>query len=79
MVVFPLALASLEFCYLQFTLFNTQVAICSGADVVRPWSAMVTGIIAGFCLIFTKWLVLKLKVDDPLDATAGILFMVSHF
>ena len=35
---------------------------------------MVIGIIGGFCLLFTQWFVLKVKVDDPLDATAGIIF-----
>ena len=55
-------------------LLTAQVSIYSGADVVRPWSAMVIGITAGFCMLFTKWFVPRVKVDDPLDATAGIVF-----
>lgn len=48
-----------------------QVAVCSGCDVYRPWAAMVVGVIGGFCLLGTQWAVLRVGVDDPLDATAG--------
>jgi len=30
-----------------------------------------TGILGGLSYMVFTWLVLKLKVDDPLDATAG--------
>ena len=50
------------------------MAICSGVNIVEPWAAMVIGIGGGFSMLFTQWAVLSVKVDDPLDATAGIVF-----
>ena len=50
------------------------MAICSGVNIVRPRAAMVIGIVGGFSMLFTQWTVLAVKVDDPLDATAGVVF-----
>lgn len=35
------------------------------------WGAFVTGLIGGVVYMLISWLVVKLRVDDPLDATAG--------
>lgn len=48
-----------------------QVSICAGANTVRPWAAMVIGVIGGLGLLLSQWAVLAIKVDDPLDATSG--------
>ena len=45
-----------------------MVAICAGADVVRPWAALVIGIVGA--LAFRTWskALKALRIDDPLDA-----------
>ena len=48
-----------------------QVALCAGCNVFRPYAAFIVGIIAGITFIAWNVLVLKLHVDDPLDAVAG--------
>lgn len=37
------------------------------------WGAFVTGFIAAFVYYGAAFLIIKLKIDDPLDAVAGIL------
>jgi len=49
-----------------------QVAICAGASVFKPYCALVVGVVAGAGYILWSWAVLKIKVDDPLDAVAGL-------
>jgi Amt family ammonium transporter len=46
------------------------VAICAGVNVVRPYGALVIGLVAGFIYFIASWIVVKLKIDDPLDAVA---------
>lgn len=45
------------------------VAIISGCSVVEPWAAIVCGFVAAWILIGLNILALKLKFDDPLEAT----------
>ncbi|KAI5675015.1 hypothetical protein M9H77_05965 [Catharanthus roseus] len=45
------------------------VAITSGCSVVEPWAAIVCGFIAAWVLIGLNILAVKLKFDDPLEAT----------
>ncbi|KAF5446736.1 hypothetical protein F2P56_032339 [Juglans regia] len=45
------------------------VAITSGCSVVEPWAAIVCGFFAAWVLIGLNILALKLKFDDPLEAT----------
>ncbi|KAM7258233.1 hypothetical protein ACFE04_013974 [Oxalis oulophora] len=45
------------------------VAITSGCSVVDPWAAIVCGCVAAWVLIGLNILALKLKFDDPLEAT----------
>ncbi|XP_063591949.1 putative ammonium transporter 1 [Penaeus indicus] len=47
-----------------------MVSICSGCNVMRPWAACVTGVIAGPIFLAFHKLLPKLRVDDPLDAVA---------
>ena len=52
--------------------FVLQVAICAGCNAVAPWGALVIGVLSGFTYLFWSWMVIKLKVDDPIDAVAGM-------
>ncbi|PNH03009.1 Ammonium transporter 1 member 2 [Tetrabaena socialis] len=45
------------------------VAITASAHVVEPWAALVCGFVAGLFFDFLCWLLLKLKIDDPLSAS----------
>ena len=47
-----------------------MVCMCAGCNVYQPWSAILIGIFAGVGFLFTHFLMLKLKIDDPLDAVA---------
>ncbi|XP_077977459.1 putative ammonium transporter 1 [Glandiceps talaboti] len=47
-----------------------MVAICAGCNVMEPWGAAITGLIAGFTYFCWSKLVLYIGVDDPLDAVA---------
>ena len=51
-----------------FNLWAGMVASCAGCNDMAPWSAMLIGIIAGIIFTFSRLLVLKLQIDDPLDA-----------
>ena len=48
-----------------------MVAACAGADVLRQWAAVVVGCGAGVVYYSLSILCVKIKLDDPLDATAG--------
>ncbi|KAH9518757.1 ammonium transporter Amt1 [Bulinus truncatus] len=47
-----------------------MVAICAGCDTYRPWGAIVVGAIAGISFNVTSYLMIRLKIDDPVDAVA---------
>jgi Amt family ammonium transporter len=44
------------------------VAITSGCAVVQPWAAVVIGMIAGWCYLAGSHLLVKLRLDDAVDA-----------
>jgi ammonium transporter, Amt family len=44
------------------------VAITSGCGVVEPWAAIVIGIVAGWVYLWTSNLLLRLRIDDAVDA-----------
>lgn len=44
------------------------VGITAGCSVVAPWAAFVIGIVAGWNYIFWSNLLVKLKIDDAVDA-----------
>jgi ammonium transporter, Amt family len=44
------------------------VAVTSGCGVVEPWAAIVTGIVAGWVYLYCSKLLLRLKIDDAVDA-----------
>ncbi|XP_074660188.1 putative ammonium transporter 1 isoform X1 [Tubulanus polymorphus] len=47
-----------------------MVAICAGCNVLYPWGAAVVGAVAGLLYLGASYVVLYLKIDDPLDAVA---------
>ena len=56
----------------KISYIQCQVASCSGCNQYESYIAMVVGILGGTAYMITTWLVLfKLRIDDPLDATAG--------
>lgn len=44
------------------------VGITAGCSMVEPWAAFVIGLIAGWVYIFWSKLLVKLKIDDAVDA-----------
>jgi len=44
------------------------VAVTAGCSVMAPWAALVTGIIGGWVYIFFSSLLVKLRIDDAVDA-----------
>ena len=51
--------------------FVFQVSLCSGCNVFHPYASFVIGIIGGMTYVAWSTLMLRVKVDDPLDAVAG--------
>ncbi|XP_022793779.1 putative ammonium transporter 1 [Stylophora pistillata] len=47
-----------------------MVAMCAGCNVVHPYVAAFIGIIAGMAYVAWSTVMLRVKVDDPLDAVA---------
>ena len=46
------------------------VAQCAGVNTYHCWESLIIGLLAGIVYIGASKLVLKLKLDDPLDAIA---------
>ncbi len=47
-----------------------MVAQCAGCNVYEPWSALIIGMLAGISYNLVSSLMLRLRLDDPLDAVA---------
>lgn len=45
--------------------------MCAGCNVVHPYAAVDIGIIAGMAYVAWSTVMLRVKIDDPLDAVAG--------
>jgi len=54
--------------------FTGMVVTCASCADIYPWAAFVFGVIGGFTYIAWNRFMLWIKVDDPLDAVAGVLF-----
>lgn len=59
-----------------------HVTITAGCNNVEPYAAAAIGLISGFWYILSCWIMVKIKVDDPVDATqihafCGLLGLVS--
>lgn len=44
------------------------VAITAGTAVMAPWAAIIVGAIGGWCYIAMSKLLIKLRIDDAVDA-----------
>ena len=49
------------------------MALCAGCNAIHPYAAFFIGIIAGMAYVGWSTLLIRLKIDDPLDAVAGEL------
>lgn len=47
-----------------------MVAICAGCKSVEPWASFITGCIASVAYMLWSKLLLKVQIDDPIDAFA---------
>lgn len=47
-----------------------MVAICAGCNTVHPYAAFIIGLIAGGTYIMWSTMMLKMGIDDPIDAVA---------
>lgn len=47
-----------------------MVSACAGCNIMELWAAAFTGTVAGFVYMGASKAVLKLQIDDPLDAIA---------
>jgi Amt family ammonium transporter len=54
--------------YLMNGALSGLVAITGGCGVVEPWAAVLTGAIAGLLYMFGSWFLIKLRLDDAVDA-----------
>ncbi|KAI8780550.1 ammonium transporter 1, partial [Biomphalaria glabrata] len=53
--------------------FVGMVSICGGCNAMRPWSAAIVGFLASFIMKGLERALMKLQIDDPLNAV-GIHF-----
>ncbi|KAJ7373670.1 ammonium transmembrane transporter [Desmophyllum pertusum] len=47
-----------------------MVALCAGCNAVHPYAAFAIGIIAGMAYVAWSTVMLRVRIDDPLDAVA---------
>ena len=38
---------------------------------MRPYGAFIIGFVAGCVYFIASWIVVRLRIDDPIDAVAG--------
>ena len=55
-----------------------MVSMCAGCNDFKPWFAVLIGVIAGVAFIGWHYAILKIRIDDPLDAVAGQLFVLGN-
>ena len=44
------------------------VAVTSGCALMEPWSALITGLVAGWLYMFSSSLLIRFRIDDAVDA-----------
>uniref|UniRef100_A0A1I8HP43 Ammonium transporter n=1 Tax=Macrostomum lignano TaxID=282301 RepID=A0A1I8HP43_9PLAT len=47
-----------------------MVSICASCNSVEPWAALATGVVAGVAYLACSNLVVRLRVDDPVEAVS---------
>ena len=53
---------------LELYIFLGMVSVCGGCDAYYPWAALFLGGIAGALHLLASIILVKMKIDDPLDA-----------
>ena len=51
-------------------IFPGMVSLCAGCNLYEPWAALIVGAMGGIGFLVVHFAMLKLKLDDPLDAVA---------
>ena len=52
----------------NFICYLGTIALCAGCDVYKLWASVIVGALSGPLYLFGKYLLLRFRVDDPLDA-----------
>ena len=47
-----------------------MVSLCAGCNAYEPWAALIVGTFGGLGFMVVYFAMLRLKLDDPLDAVA---------
>eukprot|EP00092_Neocalanus_flemingeri_P000649 GFUD01000691.1.p1 GENE.GFUD01000691.1~~GFUD01000691.1.p1 ORF type:complete len:547 (+),score=127.70 GFUD01000691.1:58-1698(+) len=47
-----------------------MVSLCAGCNFYEPWAALIVGVLGGVGFMIVHFSMLRLKLDDPLDAVA---------
>ena len=47
-----------------------MVSMCAGCNLYEPWAAIIVGALGGALHLAIHHIMLKLRLDDPLDAVA---------
>merc|ERR1719259_1143585 len=47
-----------------------MISTCAFCDAAEPWATFIVGFIAGFFYLFTHYVMIWFRIDDPLDAVA---------
>ena len=47
---------------------TATVAVCAGCDLFPSWAALLVGLVAGPVFIAADKLLLRLRIDDPVNA-----------
>ena len=47
-----------------------MVSLCAGCNLYEPWAALIVGAMGGVGFIAAHFAMLRLRLDDPLDAVA---------
>jgi Amt family ammonium transporter len=50
------------------------VSVTSGCAVLEPWAAVVTGVVAGLLYLYSSNLLIRLRIDDVVDAVPVHMF-----
>ena len=58
-----------------------MVVMCGGCNAYQPWAAILCGAIGGVGFVLTHFVMLKMQLDDPLDAvgvhgTGGLIGVI---
>ena len=47
-----------------------MVSQCGGCNLYEPWASLLVGVLGGLCFLVVHFTMIRLGLDDPLDAVA---------